>query len=1017
MLQVLVVARNERGESVAAALRQGRPDWRVTAVSALPLIQQELTTRQIDVLVLDLAYGDGVRWVQQWQRQMRAAGKTAVASPLILLIPAHASFPQAEQQAHLLALPELLNRVAQRVNLPLSGTNLLADVVGMTTDVVLVTTEEQIIIYVNQTVSEVLGYEAAELIGRPLDILLPARYRAIHREHLAAFGRSELQEIAKAKRAPLVARHHDGFEVAVEISIMKLKRNGRTYFAALLHDISAREKAATALLQYAHRLEVLREIDQAILAARSPQEVGQTTLAHLQHIIPFQQANIILFTSPRKSAGATPSSFLPGGGALIASLNTPQSHLGSPDHLLALHDEAAMAALLHGEARVVNNLPAMPEPLFLEQELLRQGVQAYMLAPLSVREGMVGLISLLAEQPDCFNEGHVEILRDAARSVALAIQQARLLEEERTQRQLTETLQEVAHILSSTLDLQQVLRIILDQLARVIAYDSALVMLLQDDDLRLVAQSVQESEPPCSEQQFKNLSHIQAVLNSGAPILISDTAVDGRWQPCHENSSTRSWLGIPLIAKGIVIGLLSLSKKEPAYYTHQDAEFALTFALQAAIAVENAQLYSRAIREIEERRRVEAALQAERTHLAAHVKERTAELSAANAQLARAVRARDEFLASMSHELRTPLNAILGMTEVLQTGAFGDLSDRQQNMLQTIVRSGYHLLELINDILDIAKIEAGQLVLQSFPLPLPSVYLSCLNLVNPQAAKKQIHVQCSASQDISMVWGDELRIQQILINLLNNAIKFTPAGGQVGLEVSSDPVRNTVYFTVWDTGIGMSLSDVRQLFSGPNGPRPFVQLDSGLSRQYEGTGLGLSLVYHLTELQGGSLTIRSEVGQGSRLTVALPGESILKVADAHENEDITPLSLRGKMILLAEDNELYARAISTHLLGQGYRLVVAHTGPQAVQQARNTLPDLMILDLQMPEVGGLEALHLIRENVEAQHIPVILTSALNMSGDQEYYLQQGADAFLLKPLYLPELAAKIEELLCRETRV
>ncbi len=1013
MLQVLVVARGEQGESVAAALRQDRPDWQVTAVSALPLIQQELAARQIDVLVLDLAYGDGVRWVQQWQRQMRTAGKTAAAFPLILLISSHATLPQTEQQEHLLALPELINRVAQRVTPSLSGTDLLADVVGLTTDVVIVTTEEQTILYVNQTVSQVLGYEAAELIGRSLDILLPTRYRAIHREHLAAFGRSELQEIAKAKRAPLVARHRNGSEVAVEISIMKLQRNGHTYFAALLHDISAREKAATALLQYAHRLEVLREIDQAILAARSPQEVGQTALTYLQHIIPFQQANIILFARPRISADAAPSPRLSGGSTLIASLNTDQSHLGSPDHLLALPDGDTMAALLSGEVRLVNNLAAVPEPLSFEQELLHQGVKAYMLAPLSVREGLVGLITLLAEQPELFNEGHVDILRDAARSVALAIQQARLLEEERTQRQLTETLQEVARILSSTLDQQQVLRIILDQLARVIAYDTALVMLLQEDDLLLVAQSSQESELPCSEHQYRNLSHIQEVLSSGTPVLISDTAVDGRWQPHHENDSTRSWLGIPLIAKGIVIGLLSLSKKEPAYYTHQDADFALTFALQAAIAVENAQLYSRAIREIEERRRAETALQAERAHLAARVKERTAELSAANAQLARAVRARDEFLASMSHELRTPLNAILGMTEVLQTGAFGALNEKQQNMLQTIVRSGYHLLELVNDILDIAKIEAGQLVLQSFPLPLPSVYLSCLNLVNPQAAKKQIHIQCSASQDASMVWGDELRVQQILINLLNNAIKFTPEGGQVGLEVSSDPARRTVYFTVWDTGIGMSLSDVRQLFSGPNGPRPFVQLDSGLSRQYEGTGLGLSLVYHLTELQGGSLTIRSEVGQGSRLTVALPGESILKAAESHEPAEATPLALQNKTILLAEDNELYARAISTYLLGQGYRLVLAHTGPQAVQQARNTPADLIILDLQMPELGGLEALRLIRENAETSHTPTILTTALNMSGDQEYYLQQGADAFLLKPLYLPELSAKIKELLRR----
>ncbi|MCA9999977.1 MAG: response regulator, partial [Anaerolineales bacterium] len=438
-------------------------------------------------------------------------------------------------------------------------------------------------------------------------------------------------------------------------------------------------------------------------------------------------------------------------------------------------------------------------------------------------------------------------------------------------------------------------------------------------------------------------------------------------------------------------------------------KFALAFAQQAAIAVENAQLYSRAISEIDERRQVEIALQIERAHLAEHVKERTAELSAANAQLVHAVRARDEFLASMSHELRTPLNAILGMTEVLQTGAYGSLSDKQQDLLRTIVRSGHHLLELINDILDIAKIEAGQLALHLYPIPIPAMCHTCIDLVKAMAAKKQIQVLLDISKAANVIWGDELRVQQILINLLNNAIKFTPANGKIGLEVTVDTRRTTAYFTVWDTGIGMSLADLRQLFSGPNGPKPFVQLDSGLSRQYEGTGLGLSLVYHLTELHGGSLAIKSEVGQGSRLTVALPCQSIVREVETFEGK-ITQ-TVEPRTILLAEDNELYARAISAYLLAQGYRLVVAHTGLQAVQQARTTQPDLILLDLQMPEVGGLETLNLIHENTHLRDVPIIMWTALAMPGDEDYYLRQGATAFLQKPLYLPELADTIANLL------
>lgn len=1005
MLQVLVVAEFEQAALIVEGLRQSRPDWRVISVSSLVALQKQVRGGNFDVVVLDLVREQSRGWVEQWPPSV---WDTAVSTPFILLTspqqppenlptgPDQRYLVYEENNDYLSSLPDLISLVVGPKTTPNLANDVFADVVSLTTDAIIITQEDLEIVYCNPAATEIFGYLQTELVGQPLNVLLPSRYHAVHQEHMARFAQAENHKVSRLERSQLVAQKRDGQEIAVEISIMKLQRHGRIYFVAVVHDVTLQKKTAASLTQYTRRLEALREMDRAILSARSPQEVAQTALEHLQQLVPFQQACIVAFAVNASSI------------ILLASSSDSDIAFTQPEYVYLANDRALTQALHQEDIRMVDDLPSGNSLTPFETSLLDQGFRSYVLAPLNVRGEQVGLMYLCTKEPGTFTTDYVDMIRDASRPVAVAIQQARLLEEERTQRQLAETLQEVARFLSSTLDQEHVLRIILDQLARVIDFDNAVVLLLDEDELQLAAQKGTGHTAPCSQIQYSNLSHIREVLNTGNPIHIDDTATDGRWQACSDNDNTRSWLGIPLIVKGIVIGLFSISKEQPIYYTPQDTEFALAFARQAAIAVENAQLYSRATLEIDERRQAEAALQIERALLSERVKERTAELSAANAQLARAMRARDEFLASMSHELRTPLNAILGMTEVLQTGAYGNLTEKQVDMLRTIIRSGYHLLELINDILDIAKIEAGQLVLQFFPLPISSICNTCIDLVRPQATKKQIDIHLDIADTATMVWGDELRLQQVMINLLNNAIKFTPAGGKIGLEVTCNTSLNTAYFTVWDTGIGMSIHDLRQLFSGPNGPKPFVQLDSGLSRQYEGTGLGLSLVYHLTELHGGSLAIKSEVGQGSRLTVALPCQSIMKEA---KTEDITYSQAKSsKTILLAEDNELYARTISAYLLSLGYRLIVAHTGLQAVQQVRNVHPDLLLLDLQMPEVGGAEALNLIRENMN-QNVPIIMWTALQMPGDQDRYLRQGVSLFLPKPLHLPNLAVKIAELL------
>ena len=283
--------------------------------------------------------------------------------------------------------------------------------------------------------------------------------------------------------------------------------------------------------------------------------------------------------------------------------------------------------------------------------------------------------------------------------------------------------------------------------------------------------------------------------------------------------------------------------------------------------------------EIAERKRAEAALEAERVSLAQRVEERTRELRAANEDLAHASRLKNEFFACMSHELRTPLHAILGLSEAMQEQTYGPINENQQEALGNIAESGRHLLALINDILDLSKIEAGKLELEIAPVMVEFVCQASLRFINQMAQQKRLKVFTNLENVVTTLQADARHLKQILVNLLSNAVKFTPEGGSIGLEVAgkveSCPTHDAfvasglagqgvIHFTVWDKGIGIASEDLERLF------QPFVQLDSGLTRQYPGTGLGLALVRRLVHLHGGSISVESELGKGSRFTVSLP---------------------------------------------------------------------------------------------------------------------------------------------------
>ena len=385
----------------------------------------------------------------------------------------------------------------------------------------------------------------------------------------------------------------------------------------------------------------------------------------------------------------------------------------------------------------------------------------------------------------------------------------------------------------------------------------------------------------------------------------------------------------------------------------------------------------------------------------------------ANMELEKAMRVKDEFLANMSHELRTPLNAIIGLSESLLENTVGELNARQQKYTGTIHESGQHLLTLINDILDLAKIGAGQVTLEPSRVDVHAACESSLRMVRQLSHKKGLQVQFDIDADIDFITADERRLKQMLVNLLSNAVKFTPATGQVGLEVRGDRTNQSMQFTVWDTGIGISREDQTRLF------QPFVQVNPALTRETGGTGLGLALVAQMVQMHGGSVGLESEPGQGSRFYFILPWhkdtplqtDNQQPVLQVSETESHPTPKTGTQTILLVEDTETSIMTIRQYLEHIGYRVEVARNGRDGLKAARQFKPDLILMDVQMPMMDGLETIRKLRTEAEFQKTPIIALTAFAMSGDRERCMAAGATDYMSKPVKLKELVTVIEQLL------
>jgi two-component sensor histidine kinase len=347
----------------------------------------------------------------------------------------------------------------------------------------------------------------------------------------------------------------------------------------------------------------------------------------------------------------------------------------------------------------------------------------------------------------------------------------------------------------------------------------------------------------------------------------------------------------------------------------------------------------------------------------------------------------------MSHELRTPLNAVLGLSQLLRQEIFGTLNDKQKEYITCIQSSGEHLLSLINDLLDLSKVEAGKEQLSFVPLLIQDLCEYCLAMVREQAYDRGLQLTLSIDPESRICIADERRCKQMLLNLLSNAVKFTLAG-EVSLIVRKMP--EGISFTVADTGIGIPSEKLPLLFE------PFRQLDSGLNRQFPGTGLGLALTRSLARLHGGDVTVESTLGQGSQFTLYLPdlpSEELLFLSSPQElgqspGRCFLPLA-KGR-ILLVENDERSAMLLKDYL-----------------HSVRNFKPNLILMDVQLQgDCTGFDLLAALRREPDTKNLKVVMVTAMAMAGDRERCLEAGADDYLSKPIGIAQLEAILMRYLC-----
>ena len=513
-------------------------------------------------------------------------------------------------------------------------------------------------------------------------------------------------------------------------------------------------------------------------------------------------------------------------------------------------------------------------------------------------------------------------------------------------------------------DPDQVLQTILDSACKLCRSDAALLYFLEDGVYRLT-RAVGVSEETIAYISAHPLSLDRKTLSGRVGLerttgQIPDVLADrtfGRLD-LQKVAGFRTVLAAPMLLDDDVVGVLNIWRDEVRPFDRREMSIAAAFAGQAAMAVNQVKL----VQQLQQQR----------------------------AELAVASRHKSEFLASMSHELRTPLNAVLGFSEVLLEQMFGSINERQAEYLRDIHGSGRHLLELLNEILDLSKVEAGRMELEYSTFEVVGVLDDAIALMRERAIAHAIDLRLEVGPGVRTVYADRLRLKQVLVNLVSNAVKFTGDGGTVTVRAETDGALLTV--TVTDTGVGVPAADHERIFES------FQQGGRGAASE-EGTGLGLTLCRRIVELLGGRMWLDSEVGVGSTF-----GFSVPSAGDSAHDDDAGAPAL-GEVVVI-EDDRLSLDLLTAYLSGAALRVTTARDGPAGLAAVRRVRPVAVLLDIRLPGIDGWAVLQTLKSDPQTRAIPVVIVSIID---ERPRGAALGAAGYLVKPVSRESLFGALAE--------
>jgi PAS domain S-box-containing protein len=858
----------------------------------------------------------------------------------------------------------------------------LAAIVQSSDDAIVSKDLDGIITSWNAGAERMFGYAAADAVGQSIRLIIPADRPSEEADVLAAVRAGHVVEPFDTVRL-----HKDGTPVDVSVAVSPIHDGaGRIIGAStIVRNISERKRIERQVRSLQSRLMRLAMASASILVSPDVDSVLSSSIELARDV--FDADGYAVWR-------------LEGGEWKIVrsfgiSEEFRQRVLGS--------GTAAGAMLRLTEPLVCERIDAVASLADLHDAYARAGIAAMIVYPLIVREQRRGTLVFYSRLPRKYPDDDVRVGRAIANLMAASLTTAELYDEQRIAREEAEHsrmqsafLADAGTALSASLDYEATLAVVARLAVPTIA-DWCTVDIVNDhgatqrlavahiDPAKVeLARAIEERYPADPAAP----GGVHEVIRTGKPVLmeripkrlLETAARDDDHRRLIEQLSLTSYMCVPLMAQGKAFGAISFASAESGrHYAESDLAFARELATRASLAVENARAYARA--------------------------------NNAN-------RVKDEFLATLSHELRTPLNAVLGYARMLRLGTV--TPERAKNAVEVVERNATALKQIIEDVLDVSRIVAGRLRLNVEPLDLPQILQEAAETLMPAAAAKGVSLVTMIDPMTTPVSGDADRLLQIVWNLLSNAIKFTTRGGKVQLRLSR--VNSHAEISVSDTGRGIPPDFLPFVFEH------FRQADASFSREHGGLGLGLGIAKQLTELHGGTITAASDgVNRGATFVVTLPlmivhgAASLAKreqpAADRHPGAVDPVPRLDGINVLAVDDEPDSVNLLRTVLEGAGAKVTSAESGSAALESLQTTMPDVMIADIGMPGMDGVQLIRAIRRMDEpVRSLPAAALTAYARSQDRITSLASGFQMHLVKPIDPLELIVAVSTLAPRKLR-